>query len=721
MTAHPVRTRILATIAGFSLVGGLLSVLSPTAVDVAQAADLSTFDPGMIITDSVFTNSSSMSESDVQDFLSSKNSSCSDYTSGGVKYVCIKNYSAAYSARAANSNCAAMSADDSAKASAIIYRVAKACGLNPQVLIVLVQKEQGLLSGAKDPVRYKWATGYACPDTSACDKKYSGFFNQIWNAGWQFKQWMNPLTRQYMPGKSNAIKYHPSSSCGTASVYVKNLATAALYMYTPYVPNKAALAAGSGLGDSCSSYGNRNFFNYFSDWFGNPGNLTKNASFTSGISPWVSGSTGAISVSAESDVDRAQSGSKFALVRASAEGRRLQQTISRKSSAGQVYSGGLWLRADADSGEVSGEVLLWSTGGTLDVARVPFTVGQTWTYVPIDLAMSHSGHTGLRIAVELATAGVGLRVDTASVYYKGSNVSRTAIALEESKVGSGRNGGWLLSSSTALSLKRGKGGNVNGNYYGVLKSSTDSAYIGQLISRSVKSNTAYTYGVWVRSADGEPYSGRIRLAATGGTTETMTTNFTVGSEWTYVTVSLDVLLSKHNRLRVYIHPDQAGRTLHYDGLSLLPNLNITDASFDLDATGAISAPASTTVEQIPADESTGPAADGTGMLRVTRTTDDAGYIQLSASRKIGVGETYTAQVWVRSATPGTPHSGVLTLEARNGSGPSDSATTAYTANDSWQLVTVKLTTTLAGLTSLRTTVSLDANGDAIYVDGAQLH
>ncbi|MGA1827654.1 MAG: hypothetical protein WAZ28_05330, partial [Microbacterium sp.] len=51
-------------------------------------------------------------------------------------------------------------------------------------------------------------------------------------------------------------------------VYVQNQATANLYYYTPYQPNAAAIRAGYGEGDGCSSYGNRNFFQYFSDWFG---------------------------------------------------------------------------------------------------------------------------------------------------------------------------------------------------------------------------------------------------------------------------------------------------------------------------------------------------------------------------------------------------------------------------------------------------------------------
>jgi len=49
---------------------------------------------------------------------------------------------------------------------------------------------------------------------------------------------------------------------------LQNKATAALYYYTPYQPNAAALANLGGTGDGCSSYGNRNFWVYYNNWFG---------------------------------------------------------------------------------------------------------------------------------------------------------------------------------------------------------------------------------------------------------------------------------------------------------------------------------------------------------------------------------------------------------------------------------------------------------------------
>jgi hypothetical protein len=51
-------------------------------------------------------------------------------------------------------------------------------------------------------------------------------------------------------------------------LFIENSATAALYNYTPYQPNQAALNNLYGTGDGCSAYGNRNFWRIFNDWFG---------------------------------------------------------------------------------------------------------------------------------------------------------------------------------------------------------------------------------------------------------------------------------------------------------------------------------------------------------------------------------------------------------------------------------------------------------------------
>lgn len=243
-------------------VGSMASV-SPTGS--AAAANGADFDPGMIISDEVFYNSGTMSASDVQGFLNARVPSC---RSG---YVCLKDYRQATTSQPARSEgCAPYAGQASESAAQIIAKVAAACGINPQALIVLLEKEQGLVSDDWPTTRqYRSATGYGCPDTADCDANYYGFFNQLYHAAWQFKKYRaNPSIRGYQAGRYNTIQWHPNAGCGSSQVYIANQATAGLYIYTPYRPNAAALANLYGTGDGCSSYGNRNFWRMFTDWFG---------------------------------------------------------------------------------------------------------------------------------------------------------------------------------------------------------------------------------------------------------------------------------------------------------------------------------------------------------------------------------------------------------------------------------------------------------------------
>jgi hypothetical protein len=239
-----------------------------SSTGIVQTADLSQFQPGNIIADAVFFNRSSMTEAQIQSFLQSKVSSC---RSG---YTCLKDYYDTSRTTSADAMCGAYSGGVRERASRIIYKVAQACGINPQVILVMLQKEQGLVtSTAPGSYAYRAAMGQGCPDTAACDTRYYGFFNQVYGGAWQLKRYANPPgTSQfftwYAPGKTWDVLYHPNRACGTSRVAIQNQATANLYYYTPYRPNAAALRAGYGTGDSCSSYGNRNFYNYFTDWFG---------------------------------------------------------------------------------------------------------------------------------------------------------------------------------------------------------------------------------------------------------------------------------------------------------------------------------------------------------------------------------------------------------------------------------------------------------------------
>ncbi|QPZ39407.1 hypothetical protein [Paramicrobacterium chengjingii] len=250
-----------------ALIAGLL--ISPVNLGLwgsapSHAADLSKFDAGDIISDQVFYDSATMTEGEIADFIKKKVPTC---RSG---YTCLDAYRENTTARVADSYCKALSGGSNESAARIIYKVSTACGINPQVLLVTLQKEQGLLTHEWPSTwRYTIAMGFGCPDGAPCNEKYYGFQNQLYLAARQFqiyKAW--PGSFNYRAGQNNKIQWHPNASCGSSTVYIRNQATAGLYNYTPYRPNSAALTAGYGLGDSCSSYGNRNFYNYFTDWFG---------------------------------------------------------------------------------------------------------------------------------------------------------------------------------------------------------------------------------------------------------------------------------------------------------------------------------------------------------------------------------------------------------------------------------------------------------------------
>lgn len=254
-----------------------VGVAAPAGSAVA-AVDANDFDPGMIITDALFYDSNAMTAAEVQTFLNGKVSRCETELSDGPHdpIVCMKDYRAAIESRSANANCTAISAKSGATAAEVIDVVARACGISQKVLLVILQKEQRLVTHTwPSSYRYDIAMGYGCPDDdSGCKARYYGFFKQLYTAAWQFKEYRaKPTSYPQRAGRTNSILYQdarvtPEAVCGRASVYIENQATAGLYNYTPYVPNEASLDAWPGTGDACSSYGNRNFFMFYSDWFG---------------------------------------------------------------------------------------------------------------------------------------------------------------------------------------------------------------------------------------------------------------------------------------------------------------------------------------------------------------------------------------------------------------------------------------------------------------------
>ena len=274
----------------------------------------SDFNAGNIIDDAIFYNSTAMSPQQIQDFLNSKVPVCDTNGTqpfGGTTraaygasqgypapFICLKDYSQTIPSvtNSGSDLCSGSITGGLKSAALIIYDVAQACGINPQVLIVMLQKEMSLVTDDWPwPSQYDKAMGYACPDSGPnnsanCNSAFFGFFNQVYNAAQAFRRYeANPTSYNYRANRNNTILYHPNTACGSSNVFIENQATANLYIYTPYQPNQAALNNLYGTGDSCSAYGNRNFWRLFNDWFGS----TTAPSFSSTpVSSWSSAPTG---------------------------------------------------------------------------------------------------------------------------------------------------------------------------------------------------------------------------------------------------------------------------------------------------------------------------------------------------------------------------------------------------------------------------------------------
>jgi putative cell wall-binding protein len=264
--------------AAMALVVALLAVLVVDSPQATAAPTASQWNPGYIISDEQFYDSNSMSEAEIQSFLEARVPTCEPWRSAGAHdpIVCLKDFTMTTQNMVVDAFCPnAYVGAANERASRIIYKTALACGINPKVLLVTLEKEMSLVSHTwPSQWRYTKAMGYGCSDTAPCIEQYGGFQKQVFLAAKQFKRYKtNPGNYNYRAGQYNNIYYYPPNSkpeCSYSEVYISNVATASLYNYTPYQPNAAALANLTGAGDPCSSYGNRNFWVLWWNWFGDP-------------------------------------------------------------------------------------------------------------------------------------------------------------------------------------------------------------------------------------------------------------------------------------------------------------------------------------------------------------------------------------------------------------------------------------------------------------------
>lgn len=306
------KLKLLILTLGLALSGFLCkSVLAVSGSD---------WQPGRIIDDTIFTDKTSLSPDQIQVFLNSKMSNCDTYGTQNVTYrypfgtgptvtttravyaqrkgnisptgtqifTCLKDYvevaKTAPSSTAPQSNYGGQASPPGGKSAAqIIWEAAQDYNISPKALIVTLQKEQGLVTDDWPLYnQYLYAMGAYCPDGPSgaqCDSSYASFSLQIRESARLFRYYLDNMNQAWWPynpnspsskrvGRNQIYWNVATTGCGYSEVQIETMATAALYTYTPYQPNQAAISNLYGQGDGCSAYGNRNFWRTFNDWFG---------------------------------------------------------------------------------------------------------------------------------------------------------------------------------------------------------------------------------------------------------------------------------------------------------------------------------------------------------------------------------------------------------------------------------------------------------------------
>lgn len=298
----------------FSLATLLVSfVLTVTFSNNVSAARKEDWVAGNILSDTNFTDKNNMSIAEIQSFLDSKIGTCDIWGTGKAvehgsnltraqyaasrgwsapPYTCLNKYyevpktSPGGGLPANNYSNPGTIPSGAQSAAWIIKDAANRYNISPKVLLVKIATESsGPLTSDKWPLfsQYRYAMGSHCPDSGPngsanCDSNYAGFSIQLYSAAelmrWYLDSMGQPWWSYKKPYQNNAILWNVvERGCGSGNVYIQNKATAALYTYTPYQPNGAALNNMYGTGDNCSAYGNRNFWRVYWDWFG-PGRFS---------------------------------------------------------------------------------------------------------------------------------------------------------------------------------------------------------------------------------------------------------------------------------------------------------------------------------------------------------------------------------------------------------------------------------------------------------------
>ena len=226
------------------------------------------------------------------------------------------------------------------------------------------------------------------------------------------------------------------------------------------------------------------------------------------------------------------------------------------------------------------------------------------------------------------------------------------------------------------------------------------------------SGQSYVGSLWVKSADGSPYTGSVVLWGLGGSDVGVTYFTTTGSAWSQVRVPLSVHSASLTGIRFQLYASTVGHNLDFDGAQLGSSL-VTNGSFEGSMNGwsGLAGFAAASYNDLSVVHDGQWVANGFTPAPLGSLFQD---VSISGS---AAGQSYVGSLWVRS-TDGSPYSGSLVLW---GLGSSDVGVTNFTTTGTgWSQVQVPLDVHSGSVTGIRYQIYASTVGHNLTFDGAEL-
>ncbi len=253
----------------------IFSALFNAGVVHAQESIMPGFDPNKLIEDRVFSDTQTFGGPEgIQTFLQSKNSVLANTSPDFIAK--LKEPISTLVKQTVEDPQPTLSRQRTA--AELIWDASKSAGINPQVILVTLNKEQSLITGRQTATPEQlqraldFSMGFGCPDSQPCGDIYRGFYSQLFGGldteNNRYLGAARSLMKSFStPGGRGPLFNGTTSHVGDVitldntlggyagvlpqqSITLSNAATAALYRYTPHVFN-----------------GNYNFWKFFISWF----------------------------------------------------------------------------------------------------------------------------------------------------------------------------------------------------------------------------------------------------------------------------------------------------------------------------------------------------------------------------------------------------------------------------------------------------------------------